>query len=220
MRFLPWALAAVFALSTAVLALRGPARADQHGVAAAVPAPAPSASPQPAAVADLVALRRCAARLEAAQDLLARVQASAGARGQAAVAGLPGCAGNAAALAEVEQRISEEVERRLEEIATRRLTERDEHRVAMRKMVQSYLGLTTEESGWLMDYVCSVRGLRADVIDDIRDAKLDLKAAAERQKAEREEALHDIERILGPDKYQQLRSVGGIGKLGDLFECV
>jgi len=218
-RLLPWFLAATFAISTLVLALRSPARAA--GGASTEVAPAPqraSQTPDPTG-GELAALRRCAARLDAAQVLLARVQDRAG-DAPAAVEGLPECAGNAEALAEIEAKIAAEVERRLEEVAALRLSERDERRTAMRTMVQDYLGISEEQSGWLMDYVCAVRGLRADVIDEVRDAKLDLKTAAERQKAEREEALADIERILGPDKYQQLRSVGGIGKLGDLFECV
>jgi hypothetical protein len=202
MRALPWIIAAAFAISTLVLALRSPASQAAPGPSA-TPAAAETAPPAPTTAdttpaTSLAALRRCMARLDVAQAMLAR-NATPG------DAGAP-CAVETAELAE--------------EVRTLHTRERDERRTAMRGMVQDYLGISAEQSGWLMDYVCAVRGLRADVLEDVRAQKIDLKEAASRQKAEREDALADIERILGPDKYQQLRSVGGLGKLGDLFECI
>jgi hypothetical protein len=199
MRALPWIIAAAFAISTLVLALRSPA-SQAAPSPAATPAAAATAPPAPTTAdttpaRSLAALRTCMARLDVAQAMLARDT-----NAQAP------CVVETAELAE--------------EVRTLHDRERDERRTAMRGMVQDYLGITAEQSGWLMDYVCAVRGLRADVIEDLRAQTIDLKEAAARQKAEREDALADIERILGPDKYQQLRSVGGLGKLGDLFECI
>jgi hypothetical protein len=211
-------LAAVFAGTTAWLAL---GRAAPARPAPAPPAPAAATTHSPAAL-ELAALRRCQSRLEIVQASLDRAEAiRRGERADAAGQLLDGgpCAGDDAARAELEARIDAEVEARVRELRERGSAAREDRRVAVRHMVEDFLHIDAAQSNDLMQYVCAVREQRADVIEDVRAAKLDLRAAAERQEAQRQEILADLQRLLGKDKYDQLRSVGGLGKLGDLFEC-
>lgn len=193
LRVLPWVLAAGFAGLASFFALRAPAQA------AAVPGTAAvgSATPEPVAPAPTAPafgpLRQCQARLEVAQTRLAAS---------------PAPAAVAVAVA-VEDDVS----------AAEKLAARDERRAVVLDSVEEFLGATPDEAKWVMEFVCAVRGLRADVIADLRDGKLKLDEAAARQKAEREDTLADLETFLGKERYTKLRSVGGLGKLGDLFEC-
>jgi hypothetical protein len=194
MKVLPWILAGAFAIATVILGLRSPGAAK--GVPAKVPKePAPA---ETVAAPDL-ALRRCNVRLEIVAGELADVRSGAPGRCEAGV--------------------EAEVARRLEAAAEARAMERDGDREAIRGMVQEFLAITPEQSAWLLDYVCAVRGMRADVLAEIKEHKIGFEEAAKRQKSERQDALDDLKNMLGEEKYQQLRGVGGLGKLGDLFGC-
>lgn len=196
MKILPWVLAAAFAISTVVLGLRSPGSARS--------APAPETKTAPEKTTEVVeakpnlALRRCEVKLE----MTAAKLADSGTQPPQCEAGMEA-----------------ELARRMEAAAEARAAERDGDRAAIRDMVQEFLAITPEQSTWLMDYVCAVRGMRADVLVEIKEHKLGFEEAAKRQMAERQDALDDLKSMLGDEKYQKLRGVGGLGKLGDLFGC-
>ena len=133
--------------------------------------------------------------------------------------GLPACVTDPAVEKHINQRVDEEVETRLENIEAQKLEQRRKDKEGGRELVKRFFGTNEQESKWMLDYVCTVRQLRADLLDEVRQGKIDLSQASERQKVEREALLGDLERLLGPERYARLREVGGLGKLPDLVEC-
>jgi hypothetical protein len=93
-------------------------------------------------------------------------------------------------------------------------------RAAALARVERSIGLTAEQGDWVSDFACTLRQRRLSVLADASaPAPTDPAVLAERLRAEREEVLLDLEAYLGPDRYQALREIGGIGLFNELVDC-
>jgi hypothetical protein len=87
-------------------------------------------------------------------------------------------------------------------------------------LIEDELGLGDEESAWLSEYVCAVRELREDSLVDLAERDAGAPAGVwEQMRQEREEALGGLAAVLGPERFERLRAIGGIGLLNDLLDC-
>jgi predicted subunit of tRNA(5-methylaminomethyl-2-thiouridylate) methyltransferase len=125
--------------------------------------------------------------------------------------------GEPAVRAALDRKVAAAVEQRILEAADRKAKSAEARRDTMRKPIGDFLQITPQQAEWLIEYVCTVRGLRADGLQDLASGAIDFQTAADRQKSERSDALAEVEQLLGPDRYAKLREVGGLGMLGDLL---
>ncbi|MEM6991153.1 MAG: hypothetical protein AAF721_11665 [Myxococcota bacterium] len=90
---------------------------------------------------------------------------------------------------------------------------------------QRVVGVDEGEAEWLEDYLCTVHTLRAGMVDELqtllrRDAPAsEIEDVITGGREERAAVLEDLEGRLGAERYQRLRSVGGLGILGGSLDC-
>lgn len=94
-----------------------------------------------------------------------------------------------------------------------------------RRFATSVVGVGDDESRWLESYMCTVHRLRSQMVDDLGALLRDeaspdrIEALLAEAKQERAAVLADLEENLGPERYQRLRAVGGLGILGSALAC-
>jgi hypothetical protein len=92
------------------------------------------------------------------------------------------------------------------------------HKLASR-FLSDGLGLNPEESRWVGEYVCAVHELSAKTGADVASTKEEVLALFTRLRNERKAILRDLEAYMGPERYQKLRAIGGLGFLGESLGC-
>jgi hypothetical protein len=92
------------------------------------------------------------------------------------------------------------------------------HKLADR-FLSDGLGLNPEESRWVGEYVCAVHELSAKTGADVASTKEEVLALFTRLRNERKAILRDLEAYMGPERYQKLRAIGGLGFLGESLGC-
>lgn len=92
------------------------------------------------------------------------------------------------------------------------------HKLASRFLSEG-LGLNPEESRWVGEYVCAVHELSAKTGADVASTKEEVLALFTRLRNERKAILRDLEAYMGPERYQKLRAIGGLGFLGESLGC-
>jgi hypothetical protein len=115
--------------------------------------------------------------------------------------------------------IEAEVQRRLDADAERRRTARQAKRTAFDEWADTSLGLADEQRQAVTDYVCALASLRARALDDAAAEQTDSAKVLEDLQTQRKAVLKDLEQVLGADRYQQLRQIGGLGLLIDTTDC-
>jgi hypothetical protein len=81
------------------------------------------------------------------------------------------------------------------------------------------LGLNPKESRWVGEYVCAVHELSARTGADVASTKEEVLVLFTRLRDERKAILRDLEAYMGPERYQKLRDIGGLGFLGEALGC-
>jgi hypothetical protein len=95
------------------------------------------------------------------------------------------------------------------------------------RMLGAVLGASPEEAPILREYLCAVSDLRAATVSDLREALGEGEAAEpaateralEEARRQRRTVLSDLKQRVGEDRYDALRSVGGLGLMGSLLDC-
>lgn len=119
----------------------------------------------------------------------------------------------------VETRCEEAVARHVAAESQRHGEAREIEEAAVRGLLTESLGLTADESRWVTEYVCTVRELRQQALDEMSPDGASATETVERIRAERREHLADLEEYLGAERFARLRSIGGIGLLADVLPC-
>lgn len=124
---------------------------------------------------------------------------------------------------EVQEMVAKEVEKALavqEELLEQ---ERAESLAGWHKLASRFLsdglGLNPEESRWVGEYVCAVHELSAKTGADVASTREEVLALFSRLRDERKAILRDLEAYMGPERYQKLRAIGGLGFLGEALGC-
>jgi hypothetical protein len=92
------------------------------------------------------------------------------------------------------------------------------HKLASR-FLSDGLDLNQEESRWVGEYVCAVHELSSKTGADVASTKEEVLALFARLRNERKAILRDLEAYMGPERYQKLRAIGGLGFLGEALGC-
>ena len=87
------------------------------------------------------------------------------------------------------------------------------------------LDVPASEARWLGEYVCAVRDLRRDALEQIEAASEEggdpaqLEASLGEAREQRKAVLKDLRERLGDVRYDTLRSIGGLGLIGNALDC-
>ena len=92
-------------------------------------------------------------------------------------------------------------------------------RATVKKQIERFLEVSAEQSTWIVEFVCALRAQHAEIVAEVTEGRAEIMEAAEKRELERTEALADLEKFLGKEKYDRLRKVGGVGLLGELAIC-
>lgn len=115
--------------------------------------------------------------------------------------------------------LSEEFERERELERASRMAGLEKREALATAWMEENLGLTREQSRWLSEYVCAVRDMRSFAVPDAASPDGGADFSWEQLRSERERMLSNLRSFLGPQRYERLRAVGGIGLLADVLVC-
>ncbi len=92
-------------------------------------------------------------------------------------------------------------------------------------LLSRLLDVPAGEARWLGEYVCAVRDLRRDALEQIEVASEEggdpaqLEASLGEAREQRKAVLKDLRERLGEARYETLRSIGGLGLIGNALDC-
>lgn len=227
-RAAPWVLAAACALAAVAAwwsrpAASGGSPMEPGGEGAEPASDEVPTEPNPGLARESAALRRCVVRLDAARALLERCEAAPPAPAAVPAPPVPeptlDCLSRPDVRAELERRVAEEVERTMQLEATRREEARSRRDDSARRMLEQSLGLNTEESAWVRDFVCAARDLRRVAGEEVLAGRESPLEAWRKLRGERQEVLRDLAAYLGRDRFLKLYKLGGIGLVADSIQC-
>ena len=95
----------------------------------------------------------------------------------------------------------------------------DERHRAATLLLERELDLSSEESTWTVELVCSLRELRQQALVEASEEDDLGPETWARLEDERKGALGNLEEMLGAERYTKLRGIGGIGLLSDTLNC-
>jgi len=89
----------------------------------------------------------------------------------------------------------------------------------VRKMFVDQMSLQKEEVVKITRIVCAIAAFKGSVLDDLADGSLGAGQAWDELVAMRKEMTADLEAILGKERYENFREVGGIAAFGEVADC-
>ena len=220
-RWAPWAIASLALVVAAAGWSREPLARDDlpaplptETLPAETPPPGAGAGPPP-----LAALARCASRLREARDTIRRIDEGGSERSEWILdddAGVSEGTRECLSRPSVAARALFEARRTLEAGTQAR---REDRLRSVRAGLAGALGVTAEDLDWMGSYVCVIREMRADTLEQIRAGDVPSRDAFERLREVREAALADVTERLGEERYAIFRAAGGVGMLADVMDC-